>query len=217
MLTTLDYMKIFHETKNSVTLINSSLQLIEKEHPDMKGYSLWNDTMQELSYLKNLIAELSQSRTGYPLNLASVNISDFIQEILDAIRNLSFSQNFVCKTTIEKNLPAIQMDSLRIKQAMINLLKNSYEAMGETGTVFLNVFRKDNFIQIDITDFGGGIPETTSSNLFDIFTTSKEYGTGLGLPIAQQIIEEHSGKLLYESRPGDGCTFSILLPVCTAH
>lgn len=217
MLTTLDYMKIFHETKNSVTLINSSLQLIEKEHPDMKGYSLWNDTMQELSYLKNLIAELSQSRTGYPLNLASVNISDFIQEILDAIRNLSFSQNFVCKTTIEKNLPAIQMDSLRIKQAMINLLKNSYEAMGETGTVFLNVFRKDNFIQIDITDFGGGIPETTSSNLFDIFTTSKEYGTGLGLPIAQQIIEEHSGKLLYESRPGDGCTFSILLPVCTDH
>ncbi len=217
MLTTLDYMKIFHETKNSVTLINSSLQLIEKEHPDMKGYSLWNDTMQELSYLKNLIAELSQSRTGYPLNLASVNISDFIQEILDAIRNLSFSQNFVCKTTIEKNLPAIQMDSLRIKQAMINLLKNSYEAMGETGTVFLNVFRKDNFIQIDITDFGGGIPEATSSNLFDIFTTSKEYGTGLGLPIAQQIIEEHSGKLLYESRPGDGCTFSILLPVCTDH
>ena len=89
--------------------------------------------------------------------------------------------------------------------------------MGETGTVFLNVFRKDNFIQIDITDFGGGIPETTSSNLFDIFTTSKEYGTGLGLPIAQQIIEEHSGKLLYESRPGDGCTFSILLPVCTDH
>ncbi len=217
MLTTLDYMKIFHETKNSVTLINSSLQLIEKEHPDMKGYSLWNDTMQELSYLKNLIAELSQSRTGYPLNLASVNISHFIQEILDAIRNLSFSQNFVCKTTIEKNLPAIQMDSLRIKQAMINLLKNSYEAMGETGTVFLNVFRKDNFIQIDITDFGGGIPEATSSNLFDIFTTSKEYGTGLGLPIAQQIIEEHSGKLLYESRPGDGCTFSILLPVCTDH
>ena len=217
MLTTLDYMKIFHETKNSVTLINSSLQLIEKEHPDMKGYSLWNDTMQELSYLKNLIAELSQSRTGYPLNLASVNISDFIQEILDAIRNLSFSQNFVCKTTIEKNLPAIQMDSLRIKQAMINLLKNSYEAMGETGTVYLNVFRKDNFIQIDIIDFGGGIPEATSSNLFDIFTTSKEYGTGLGLPIAQQIIEEHSGKLLYESRPGDGCTFSILLPVCTDH
>ena len=52
MLTTLDYMKIFHETKNSVTLINSSLQLIEKKHPDVAAYPLWKDTMQEVTYLK---------------------------------------------------------------------------------------------------------------------------------------------------------------------
>ena len=78
---------------------------------------------------------------------------------------------------------------------------------------YLNVFRKDDFIDIELTDFGGGIPDTTKDNLFEIFTTSKEYGTGLGLPIARQIIEDHSGRLLFESRPGDGCTFSILLPV----
>lgn len=213
MLTTLDYMKIFHETKNSVTLINSSLQLIEKRHPDVAAYPLWKDTMQEVTYLKNLIAELSLSRTGYPLNLSLVAPADFIREISDAIHNLSFSQNFVCKTTLEENLPPIFIDSLRLKQALINLLKNSYEAMGETGTVILNVFRKDDFIDIELTDFGGGIPDTTKDNLFEIFTTSKEYGTGLGLPIARQIIEDHSGRLLFESRPGDGCTFSILLPV----
>ena len=135
MLTTLDYMKIFHETKNSVTLINSSLQLIEKKHPDVAAYPLWKDTMQEVTYLKNLIAELSLSRTGYPLNLSLVAPADFIREISDAIHNLSFSQNFVCKTTLEENLPPIFIDSLRLKQALINLLKNSYEAMGETGTV----------------------------------------------------------------------------------
>ena len=144
MLTTLDYMKIFHETKNSVTLINSSLQLIEKKHPDVAAYPLWKDTMQEVTYLKNLIAELSLSRTGYPLNLSLVAPADFIREISDAIHNLSFSQNFVCKTTLEENLPPIFIDSLRLKQALINLLKNSYEAMGETGTVILNVFRKDD-------------------------------------------------------------------------
>ena len=93
MLTTLDYMKIFHETKNSVTLINSSLQLIEKKHPDVAAYPLWKDTMQEVTYLKNLIAELSLSRTGYPLNLSLVAPADFIREISDAIHNLSFSQN----------------------------------------------------------------------------------------------------------------------------
>lgn len=142
MLTTLDYMKIFHETKNSVTLINSSLQLIEKKHPDVAAYPLWKDTMQEVTYLKNLIAELSLSRTGYPLNLSLVAPADFIREISDAIHNLSFSQNFVCKTTLEENLPPIFIDSLRLKQALINLLKNSYEAMGETGTVILNVFVK---------------------------------------------------------------------------
>lgn len=213
MLTTLDYMNIFHETKNSITLINSSLQLIAKKHPEVTGYEFWHETIQELSYLKKLIAELSQSRAGYPLNPCPVDIYAFIQEILDSIRSLSENQNFSCKATIEENLPPIYIDALRIKQALINLVKNAYEAMGGIGTIQLNIFRKDSFLQIDIIDFGGGIPDNIEDTLFDIFATSKEYGTGLGLPITRQIIEEHSGKLFYESRPGDGCTFSILLPL----
>ncbi len=213
MLTTLDYMKIFHETKNSVALVNSSLQLIESKYPGVKDSSLWNDTMHEVTYLKNLITELSQSRAGYPLKPVPVTPAAFLEEISDSIRSLSFSQHFVCKTTLEDNLPPLQIDTLRMKQAFINLIKNSYEAMGETGTVFLNVFRKDDFIWFDLIDFGGGIPEEIKDNIFEIFISSKEYGTGLGLPIARQIIEDHSGKLLLESRPGDGCTFSILLPV----
>ena len=213
MLTTLDYMNIFHETKNSITLINSSLQLIAKNHPEVTGYEFWDETVQELSYLKELIAELSQSRVGYPLTLCPVDIYAFTSEILDSIRSLSENQNFSCKTNIEENLPSVFIDSLRIKQALINLLKNAYEAMDRTGTVQLNIYRKDDFLQMDIIDFGGGIPDNIKDTLFDIFATSKEYGTGLGLPITRQIIEEHSGKLLYESRPGDGCTFSILLPL----
>lgn len=102
MLTTLDYMKIFHETKNSVTLINSSLQLIEKKHPDVAAYPLWKDTMQEVTYLKNLIAELSLSRTGYPLNLSLVAPADFIREISDAIHNLSFPRILSVKQLSKK-------------------------------------------------------------------------------------------------------------------
>lgn len=213
MLSTYDYMKIFHETKNSITLINSSLQLMAKRHPEIVHYDFWDETMQELTYLRNMISELSQNQSGEPLNLKPASIYDLLHEITDSVRSLEDNCNFHCNIKIQENLPLIPMDTLRIKQVLINLMKNAYEAMNETGTINLNIYQENDFIRIDIIDFGGGIPKEVENTLFDLFVSSKPQGSGLGLAISKQIIESHAGILLYESRPGDGCTFSVLLPL----
>lgn len=85
--------------------------------------------------------------------------------------------------------------------------------MNMQGTILLNTYQKKNSIYIEIIDFGGGISSEIEGTLFSPFVTSKPNGTGLGLSISQQIIENHHGTLGYVSRPGDGCTFTITLPV----
>lgn len=213
MLSTYDYMKIFHETKNSITLINGSLQLMAKKHPEIVHYEFWNETMQELTFLRNMILELSQNQSGEPLKLKPSSIYQLFEEITDSVRCLEDNCNFHCNLEIAENLPLVPMDSLRIKQVLINLMKNAYEAMDETGTIDIHVYQENVFMRVDIIDFGGGIPKEVEDTLFDLFVSSKPHGSGLGLAISKQIIENHAGKLLYESRPGDGCTFSVLLPI----
>lgn len=213
MLSNDEYSKAFHEIKNSITLINSSLQLLEKKHPEVKEYSLWKNSLQSLGYLRELILNLSLSRSNESVDLKPVNINILLEDILDSIQALKWESAFSCEPTIEANLPTIPADSCRLTQAIINLLKNAYEAMDKTGTCFLNAYRKDNHIIIDIIDSGGGIQPELQSQLFLPFTTSKPTGSGLGLSITKQIIENHNGTLSYESRDGDGCTFRIILPI----
>lgn len=220
MLSNDDYLKIFHEIKNSITLIGSSLQLLAKKHPEVNDFEYWSETMNDIQFLKNMVTELSASRVNEKLHITPISIEKFLGELEDSVRSLSW-QHFYCKFSIEPELPSVAFDSSRMKQAIINLLKNAYEAMlanpsrsdsSEIGTVNVHVFQENHQLCISVIDCGGGLDPSCGENLLQSSTTTKEYGSGLGLLITKQIIEAHQGTLTYESRPGDGCTFTIHLP-----
>lgn len=212
MLTNEDYLNIFHEIKNSITLISGSLQLVAKKHPEVQDFDYWNETMSEIDFLKNMVTQLSSARLCSRLNLMQVNIYAFMNQINDSIR--AFSQkNFNCELIMKDSLPLIEIDSQLLKQAIINILKNAYEAMNGSGTVTVHVFFKDQLLHITITDHGGGLDPALADSIFDPFITSKTGGSGLGLVITKQIIEAHHGFLTCDSRPGDGCTFTITIPL----
>ena len=92
-------------------------------------------------------------------------------------------------------------------------MRNAVEAIQGDGTVTLETDVLDRFIAIRVIDSGPGIPADVRAKLFEPFFTTKAHGTGLGLATSQQIIFEHNGHLLVESQPGNGATFSILLPI----
>ena len=212
MLTTKDYMKAFHEIKNSITIVNSSLQLVEKKHPEIVDSAYWQESREALDYLKEMIQELSQARLSEDLCLRPVDPACLLQNILCSIRSFQENSGFHCQTKIATKLPMILADTFRLTQAIINLIKNSYEAMNQSGTILLTADALDAALRIAITDFGGGIDPEYADQLFLPFVTSKENGTGLGLAISKQIVEHHHGTLTYESRANDGCTFIITLP-----
>ena len=193
-MTNEDYQKIFHEIKNNITFINSSMQLVEKAHPEIKDFPYWIDSMQEVSALKRLLIELSSARLCDDLTLKKTSTEKFLPELINSCIKLFDTTEFHCQITIEPSLPEIYIDFDRMKRALFNLLKNSYEAM------------------IGIIDNGGGIKPEYLPKLFTPLATTKPNGTGLGLLISKQIIEAHGGHLKVESRPQEGTTFSIFLP-----
>lgn len=212
-MTNEDYQIIFHEIKNSITFINSSLQLIEKQHPEVKDFSYWDDSMQEISALKRMLVELSSARLSNDLNLQKVSLENFLPQLVNSCMSFFESDEFYCRIELEPSLPDIEIDRDRIKRVFSNLIKNSYEAMNGTGTIRLSAHLENAFARFDIIDSGGGIPPEYMPKLFTPLATTKPGGTGLGLLISRQIVEAHHGRLTVDSRYGDGCTFSIFLPL----
>jgi signal transduction histidine kinase len=118
----------------------------------------------------------------------------------------------------------VSMDTALIKQVLINLVRNAAEAIEDQGSVTLRVRashaklhgKSSDVAVLEVTDTGKGIPPEVEKRLFDPFFTTKEAGTGLGLSIAARIVEKQGGALEYQTRPGHGTTFGIVLPVVPA-
>ena len=212
MLNSEDYLNIFHEIKNSITLISSSLQLVEKKHPEVSDFAYWAETMSEITSLRNMVTELSSARLCDHLNLRHVNLYDYMEDIHDSISAFA-ALDFHCNIITEENLPEIDIDPQLLKQALINLLKNAYEAMDKSGTVTIRVSSENDVVLIAVTDYGGGLDPAFADSIFEPFITSKNGGSGLGLVITKQIVESHHGTIHCDSRSGDGCAFTLTLPL----
>ena len=104
------------------------------------------------------------------------------------------------------------LDKIRIREMLLNLLKNAWEAVPVPGgKISVSAFSKKSGICIDIKDNGCGVSKELLDNIFQPFFTTKESGTGLGLAISRQIIEAHHGSISIESTPGQGTVFHIFL------
>jgi signal transduction histidine kinase len=107
-------------------------------------------------------------------------------------------------------LPAVKVDGNKIKQVLLNLLKNAVEAMPGGGKVTIEARATQNTVVLEISDTGVGIPLDVDA--FEPFMTTKKEGTGIGLVIVRQIVTAHGGGISYRSQPGQGTSFRIELP-----
>ena len=128
----LELSKMFHEIKNPLTLINSSLQLIEGEHPEVKTFRFWNQTMKDLQNLRILINDLSSFQKSNVLNITKINLFDFTEDLLES------TESYLLETGTPLTLECTTFDldfyadDIKLRQAIINLLKNAAES-SDTG------------------------------------------------------------------------------------
>jgi signal transduction histidine kinase len=110
-------------------------------------------------------------------------------------------------------LPHIRADRRQLRQVLLNLLSNGYEAMDDGGTLTLDAHRDDSRVVLRVADTGEGMDAETAARIFEPFFTTKAQGIGLGLPVTKRIIEMHGGSITAESTPGEGTAFVLSVPV----
>ena len=179
--------------------------------------AMLNDGSHGIGQISEIVLNLKNFSRLDRANVANFDVRKGLDSTLLLAKNLL--KNHVTVATEYLEVPEIMCSPSQINQVFLNIITNAAHAMGERGTLVLRTERHDEqMIRIEIQDDGGGIAASALPKIFDPFFTTKPIGegTGMGLSISYKIIEAHGGKILVDTEPGIGTTFSILLPVSQA-
>jgi len=211
---------IAHEIRNPLTSLKARLYTLEKHLQAVPAARKDTDIISsEISRLEHIVQDvLSFARPSDPKleTLAAETVLHEVQGLMSPDLKSRGLQLVV------ESMPEllIRADSGHLKQVLVNLVRNAAEATEGAGTVTLRTRAaraplggcETDAVILEVVDDGEGISPEVEKRLFDPFFSTKETGTGLGLPIAARIVERHGGVLQYQTRPGHGTTFGVVLP-----
>lgn len=217
-----------HEIRNPLTSIKTFIQLAPERKDDPEFIQEFSKiVLGDVYRIEHLIQKiLDYSRYMEP-TLADEDVNDLVASCVHFIDVKADSRKITVENILAPDLPRVMLDRQQIKQVLINLLLNAVDAIGTQGgrlRVQTSKLVKPTgkiWVHIDIEDTGEGIQEDNLEHIFDPFFTTKpetgeHEGTGLGLTIVHQIIQEHHGEIRVKSSVGVGTTFSVSLPVLPA-
>jgi diguanylate cyclase (GGDEF)-like protein len=204
-----------HEIRNPLTTIKGFLQISKQN-----GYSIepWYPLiMHEIHRMSELTAEFLSFSKPHVTNYKVQPIQETITRVIFLVESEAnrLGHRIVYRSNIVKPV-FILMDQDKIVQLLLNLIKNSFEAIQGEGVVSIILEKQQDHVIIEITDNGIGIPESELDRIFHPFYSTKEMGTGLGLSICHKIVQDHGGMIDVSSQPGRGTTFQIRLPLSPA-
>ncbi|WP_236588280.1 two-component system sensor histidine kinase NtrB [Tumebacillus amylolyticus] len=208
---------VAHEIRNPLTSIKGFLQMMrhELERQGMeKEHSYTTVMLSEIERVNGLVGELLLLSKPRELKMEDLEVEELITVISPLISSESILHNIEFSMQLEP-VPPVYADRELLKQVLWNLIKNAIEAMSEMDggkLIIRSSFQeRDGLVRIDIRDSGPGIPHYMLDRIFDTFFTTKDTGTGLGLPICQRLVNDLGGKIQVTSK-GYGTTVSVLLP-----
>lgn len=200
-----------HEIRNPLTTVKGFLQISRTN-----GYNIepWYDMiMDEINRMTALTGEFLRFSKPHATDFKLCPLQTCVQRVISLTdsETTRLGHELVCEMT--QHPLQIWMDQDKIVQVLLNLVKNAFEAMPEQGIVKIGLSRMGGFAVIEVSDTGIGMTRDELDCIFQPFYTSKEEGTGLGLPICQKIVQDHGGTIEVESEKRKGTTFSVSLPI----
>jgi signal transduction histidine kinase len=203
---------IAHEVRNPLTGISLLLDdLHDQMISDPENQALISRALAEIERVERLITSLLSYAAPPAAEFRSGDLAAMVRDVLVLFRKACIQQGIDLNFSSE-DLPPVLFDAEKMRQALINLLKNAQEALPDGGSIEIGLGRVADAIVMTVRDSGPGIPEGDLPHLFEPFFTRKGAGTGLGLSITQRIIEEHGGTITVDSG-GSGTVFTIRLPL----
>ena len=212
-------LKVAHEVRNPIAAIELNAELVgdlvkERGGADMEEAATLVTAIREQVNALDAITEEYLAFARFPRpQYDEDSVNEMVAALVEFVRPVAARQGSTVEATTDQTVPPMAIDRTLLRQSILNLVKNGLEALGRGGKLTVSTRRVDDQVEIAIQDTGPGIAAEVGDRLFEQFFTTKPQGTGLGLYISRQIIEEHGGTLRWESAPGAGTTFTATLPI----
>ncbi len=207
---------IAHEVRNPLTGVSLLLDdLHDRATSDPDSQAMMQKALAEIERVERLISSLLNFASPPKAQFREGELNRVVQDTILLLRRVCEQQRVELAFTPGEPL-RFRFDIEKIKQALLNLVRNALEAMPQGGRIAISTGREDGMATITVADNGPGIEAADLPLIFEPFFTRKGAGTGLGLSITQRIVEEHHGRIAVESERGKGTTFAIQLPMNAA-
>ena len=212
-----------HEIKNALVPVNTFVGLLLEQNPDAE---LAGTVRREMDRVDSIVSRMLKFAGPAKPSFSDIHLHELLEHSLRLVQHRVEGNLITFDLRFNAPSDSLKGDDYQLEQAFLNLLLNAVDAMGtegqltvstdvvdrETGNALREGDSASRWLRVDISDTGIGIAAEAIGSIFDPFFTTKEHGTGLGLAVTRQIIEEHEGVIRVDSQPDKGTTFTVLLP-----
>lgn len=207
---------VAHEIRNPINAIGMIAQRLNKEFLPKDNqeeyFNITNLLKTEVSRINKIITQFLNYAKPLDINKKPTEIHSYLKEIFRLFEEQAKQKSI--KFILQGNEQfTLRIDSDLIKQALMNIIQNAFDAVTKDGKVVIEYFKIKNDLIIQISDNGIGIAPEQQQRIFDLYFTTKKDGNGLGLSISQKIIAQHNGSISLSSKVNNGTTFKIILPI----
>ncbi|MFD1018295.1 ATP-binding protein [Thalassobacillus hwangdonensis] len=200
---------VAHEIRNPLTSIKGFLQLLQSGmNKSEEYYKIMEEELQKMENVTSELLYLSKPMAG---DKANESLYEMVREVILLLNTYAAEKGIMIVPDVDRELQ-LNCNRSQFKQILINLVKNSIEAMEQPGDIRIHAKTDGDQIYLEVVDQGPGIPDHLIHKVSEPFYTTKKNGTGLGLMICKQLLEKHDGNLEISQNHGKGSTFRIVLP-----
>ena len=207
-----------HEIKNPLSVIHMNVDLISEEltESDWSGKRRMLNKVdmirQQCERMESLLHDFLRFARMRDLEMTPGNLNDQVETVLRLYQAQADRDGVEIMRYLDPDLPSIMLHSDSMQAALINLVKNALEAMPDGGQLVVRTHAVPRGVALDLIDTGCGMDDNTAMHMFEPFYSTKNGGSGLGLPTARKIIEAHGGRIAVQSAVGHGTKFVLEFP-----
>jgi len=201
---------IAHEVRNPMTSIKGFLQLFKRQYKYQEDRAAMELMIEELARVNDIISNFLSLAHKNKIDICLHSLNDSITNVLPLIMADALKNDIYLETKL-RNLPMVMIDEGEIRQLLLNLARNSIQAMSSGGILMIKTFEDSNGTNLIVQDNGTGIPPEVIDKIGTPFFTTKSDGSGLGLGVCYSIAESHNARITFDTS-NEGTCFKVTFP-----
>lgn len=208
-----------HEIKNPLSVIHMNIDLLSEDLTETdspirrRALDKVEIVRQQCERMETMLRDFLRFTKLSQIDLIPGNLNEQIDRVLRAYRAQADANGITIERYLDADLPVVLLHADSLQAALMNLVKNAIEAMENGGQLWVRTSTTRDGVALELIDTGSGVDDTTLLHMFEPFYSTKDGGSGLGLPTARKIIEAHGGRISVQSDVGRGTKFMLEFPV----